>query len=297
MFAPTLLIASLLLGATHDDNSILQQLVEAGVPVGSGAPLKLPAPTLADGLDAAAQKKAIQGITDANHPVDALLRKSIVSPFQLIIRSEGNATGEVTGKRVDIWFVVYGDLSTITKEGFLEERFSLGSKGENDNKPAAKSVILSAEELQKRNIQITTAEDVKDGFAYASFSLFDRVQISGTGHVVQTRTKTSIVMASLLAPGFADDADYANRWATIDRDKPGNLSVGESHRYAGYGSYVKVTELIEPQGALFVEYHMVFDEPKSWFNGANLLRSKLPLMVQDNIRKFRREITNDSREK
>ena len=56
-----------------------------------------------------------------------------------------------------------------------------------------------------------------------------------------------------------------------------------------------MTELIEPQGALFVEYHLVFDEPKAWFGGANLLRSKLPLMVQDNIRKFRRELTKDSR--
>ncbi|HEY4309674.1 MAG TPA: hypothetical protein VGN12_09515 [Pirellulales bacterium] len=294
MFVPTLLLASLLLGAAHDDNPILKQLVDAGVPVGSGAPLKLPPPTLPDGLDAAAQKKAIQGIADANHPVDALLRKSIVSPFQLIIRSEGNATGDVTGKRVDIWCVVYGDLSTITKEGFLEERFSLGSKGESNNKPAAKSVILSAEELKKRNIQIATAADAKEGFAYASFSLFDRVQISGTGHVYQTRTKTSVLMASLLAPGFADDADFANRWAAIDRDKEGNFKVGAPHPYAGYGSYVKVTELIEPSGALFVEYHLVFDEPKAWFSGANLLRSKLPLMVQDNIRKFRREVASEA---
>jgi hypothetical protein len=295
MFAQAIVLASLCLGAAHDENPVLQQLIEAGVPVGSGAPLKLTAPTMPDGLDAAGQQKAIKSISDANHPVDALLRKSVVSPFQLTIRSEENATGETTGKRVDIWFVVYGDLPTITKEGFLEERFSLGADEETRGSPPSKAVMLSDAELKNRNIEITTTDGQREGFAYASFSLFNRVQVSGTGHVFQTRSKASVLIASLLAPRFAEDPDYANRWAALDRDDKGVLTVGASHPYAGYGSYVKVTELIEPQGALFVEYHLVFDEPKAWFRGANLLRSKLPLMVQDNIRKFRRELAKDSR--
>jgi hypothetical protein len=35
---------------------------------------------------------------------------------------------------------------------------------------------------------------------------------------------------------------------------------------------------------------VAFDEPTGWFNGANLLRSKLSVLVQDSVRKFRREI-------
>ena len=33
----------------------------------------------------------------------------------------------------------------------------------------------------------------------------------------------------------------------------------------------------------------VFAEPTGWFEGANLLRSKLPLVVQNNVRNMRRE--------
>ena len=45
----------------------------------------------------------------------------------------------------------------------------------------------------------------------------------------------------------------------------------------------------EPTGALFVEQHIIFAEPTGWFDGANLLRSKLPNVVQNAVRTTRRE--------
>ena len=53
--------------------------------------------------------------------------------------------------------------------------------------------------------------------------------------------------------------------------------------------YFKITKLAEPAGALFVEQHIVFAEPTGWFDGNNLLRSKLPIAVQDNVRTMRKE--------
>jgi hypothetical protein len=41
---------------------------------------------------------------------------------------------------------------------------------------------------------------------------------------------------------------------------------------------------------LLIEVHMVFAEPKGWFEGRNLLRSKLPPVMQDSVRKFRRQL-------
>jgi len=52
---------------------------------------------------------------------------------------------------------------------------------------------------------------------------------------------------------------------------------------------MKITRLAEPAGALFVEQHIVFAEPTGWFGGANLLRSKLPPVVQYAIRTTRQE--------
>ena len=53
--------------------------------------------------------------------------------------------------------------------------------------------------------------------------------------------------------------------------------------------YLKITKLAEPAGAVFAEQHITFVEPHGWFDGENLLRSKLPLSVQENVRSTRKE--------
>ncbi|MES1213546.1 MAG: hypothetical protein ABUL64_03085, partial [Singulisphaera sp.] len=87
---------------------------------------------------------------------------------------------------------------------------------------------------------------------------------------------------------------FPNSWSPLERDASGKLSVGAAKAYSGLGGYMKMTELVEPAGALFVECHIVFDEPEAWFHGKNFLRSKLPLVVQDNVRSFRRKLGKDS---
>jgi hypothetical protein len=54
--------------------------------------------------------------------------------------------------------------------------------------------------------------------------------------------------------------------------------------------YVKITKLQEPRGALFIEQHVIYQEPAGWFGAPNYLRAKLPPAVQDNVRKMRAEI-------
>src|SRR5205814_1186239 len=89
---------------------------------------------------------------------------------------------------------------------------------------------------------------------------------------------------------FGDDPEFPNRWRPISRDDDGKPVLGEAHPYGGAGAYIKITRLAEPAGALFVEYHLVFTEPKGWFGGANLLRSKVPILTQSEVRAFRREL-------
>ena len=54
---------------------------------------------------------------------------------------------------------------------------------------------------------------------------------------------------------------------------------------------MKVTKLIKPAGALFVEYHLIYDEPKGWFNGKDLLKTKLPIKTEGDVRGFRHQVT------
>ena len=68
------------------------------------------------------------------------------------------------------------------------------------------------------------------------------------------------------------------------------VQSAESMEAAPRGTLI-IGHLKEPANAILVEFHQVFVEPKKWFDGANLLRSKLPLVIQPEVRAFRRELT------
>jgi hypothetical protein len=273
---------------TAGPNELLSRLTDEGVPMPSGAALRLPAPTMADGLTAEQQRAAVATVADANRPLDELLRRSVVAPFVL---KTGVAESGGTRRRVDLWFVAYGDFAKITDEDFLKDRAKvLQPPKRQDGDLPSTSKLIDADELRTRGIKPSDDPDSGEGYAYTSFPLFDRVLLSMTTQVMRTTTEESVTLASLLDPRFNDDATYPVFWQSLARDEAGRMTLGEKRPFVGWGSYLKITKMAEPAGALFVEYHAAFDEPAGWFNGANLLRSKLPLVVQDAIRKLRREL-------
>jgi hypothetical protein len=149
---------------------------------------------------------------------------------------------------------------------------------------------LSDEQLQLRNI--VPQRDKR--FLAVRFTLFDRVKATLVMQSMLTRTSDSVVVAAVLDPRFDHDPEFPNSWQSIHRDEAGRTTIDKPRPYAGMGWYCKATRLLQPAGAVFIEYHLVFDEPQGWFNGANLLRSKLPLVVQDGIRKFRRRFAGQA---
>jgi hypothetical protein len=54
--------------------------------------------------------------------------------------------------------------------------------------------------------------------------------------------------------------------------------------------YAKVSRLAFQPETLFVEIHGAFAEPKRWFNGHGILKSKITVVASDKIRELRREI-------
>ncbi len=268
-----------------------------------GQTVRLPEPTLADGLDAAAQRDAIAAVADRNHPLEALLRKSVVAPL-LLKMADGNAEAGAADsthddaaprdglKRVDLWFIAYGKIETLGDESFWkawhQQGSTTGAKSDNPRDlQSARSAMLTADELKARGIHDATDER----HLSADVTLFNELRLSATQQAMQTRTAESIILAGAIDPRFAADKDYPNRWWRLDRDDAGQLKSGPSHDYSAAGWYVKATKLHEPEGAMLVEYHLVFEEPTGWFNGGNYLRSKLPVIAQDGVRRFRRHLT------
>jgi hypothetical protein len=268
--------------AAAAENAILNELREQGVSA-AGQKLVLPKPTLADGADAAAEKAAWAEIVDENHTVEALTHQAVVAPFVLKIADDPGEGKTATLRRLDLWFVAYGDLKKLSDASFVRAQASAAADAESAANAAG---MLSADELRARGIDAPQDER----FLTARLTLFDRVRISGTMEALLTRSPDSVLVAARLDPRFAEDKKFPNQWRSIKKDESGRTTAGDPHPYTAVGWYAKATRLRMPKGAILVEYHVVFDEPASWFNGANLLRSKLPIVVQDGVRKFRRQL-------
>ncbi len=269
-------------------NAIYDALVGRGVQVSPQQTLQLPKPLLADGLNPQQQRQAIESLIAGRYDWDTFVRKSIVSPFVLKISDEAAESGPVI-RKVDLYFVAFGSLSTIGGEDYLQKRLNLAASNDQ-NDETGRTKVLSGDELRKRGIVAGTQPDDPRWVAVTS-TLLGRVRISLTTENVKTVTDDSIVIASVADPRFATDAEYPNCWRSLSTDDAGKRQTGPLQPYVGLGSYAKATRLAEPAGAIFIEYHVAFVEPQGWFHGTNLLRSKLPIVAQEMVRKFRRSMS------
>jgi hypothetical protein len=269
-------------------NPVFEELTTRGVPLHSGEGVLLPQPVMPDGLSASEQSRIVARIA-GKYPLDRFVRNSVVAPFVLELDSVADRGGGRSGQRIDFYFVAHGPLEAMQREDLFRELVAT-----QEGTPARPVTIreLTGEELAARKLTIQTSSDQVESYTAIDVPVLDRVQISGLGRAVKQKSADSVLGAWKLDERFVDDAEFPNRWQPILRDQVGRLSLGPPSPYAGLGGYIKVTRLHEPSGALFVECHVAFDEPPAWFNGRNLLRSKLPLIVQENVRKFRRKLAS-----
>jgi hypothetical protein len=265
------------------DNPVFDFLMNRGVQVGPDETVRLPAPTLPDGLNAADQRRAIELICGENHTWEDLTRKTVVAPFILKI-SEGQQ--ERRGRRLDAWFVAYGDLRTLENQDFLERQMR-SVTSDTDPDFGSSNKVLTTAELKRRGLALAGRPGDTE-YDVVEFTLLERVRLRVTTQTTRSKTAASDLAASILDRRFMKDAEFPNLWRPIARDDEGRRRLGQPQPYFGFGGYAKVTRLIEPPGALFVEYHAAFAEPQGWFDGTNLLRSKLPILAQMIVRQLRR---------
>ncbi len=270
-----------------DANPLVEELVTRGVTVAGDVKIVLARPLLDDGLSAAEQRRRIAAVGEDRQSWDSLSRHSVVAPFVLKISQPDDAT-QAAGRTVDLYFVAYAPLDRLGSDDFLQEQYQDARDGaEAENRPRAQ--LLTDEQLRQHGLKPPVAAgDAR--YLLVEMNLLDRVRIRATTRNVRTSTADSVTVASTLDPAFDGDAALSCIWQSIERDAAGKRQYGAEHPYAGLGSYVRATRLVEPAGALWIEYHIAFAEPNGWFHGANLLRSKLPIVAQDGVRRFRRNL-------
>ena len=266
---------------THEaSNPLFKSLLEDGFAVSAKDKVKLPKPTLPDGLDATKQKAAINALISENYKFDQFTENTNVAPQLLKIRDIKAGEPKLPPRGVDAWFVVHGDLKSLEDDKFLDRMM-------NSGRGAGQAKQLNGLDLMKRKIVIADAK--KESIGHTEFDFLEKVRLRATARVMWTRTADSVVVAGEIDPRFADDDDFPNEWQSID--KGAGVKLGPKTPWVGAAFYIKITKLAEPAGALFCEQHIVFVEPEGWFDGANLLRSKLPIAVQINVRNMRKEWT------
>jgi hypothetical protein len=267
-------------------DEVFNALTKQGIRVSDKEAMMLPKPILSDGMSAADQRRAIEAQVAGRYDWDTFTRKAVVAPFLLKI-SEGTADSGPIGRRIDLYFVAYGNLKSLVGDDYLQKQLSLAA--ENDQSGGVGSAkVLSSDELQKRGIDAKTATDRR--WVAVTSNLLGKVRIHLTTENQKTESADSVLIASLADVRFEGDAEYANSWSSLSVDDAGQRQTGPQQAFSGLGSYVKATHLSDPRGAVFIEYHVAFVEPQGWFHGTNLLRSKLPIVAQDMVRRFRRSL-------
>ncbi len=290
MCLPALALAALLAADPAPGDPLYKELTEQGVAVGA-AKVKVPAPLMKEGLDAAGQRAVLDKVMGERYAYDEFIRDSVVAPFAL------TTTPLKGGYRIDLCFVAHGKFDALKREN-LFTRITKPDKKADGNRQGLPSstIILDEKALKKRGIEVKPGDKVQEKYLATTFPLLEKVQLSGVAHSVQTLAPDSVLATIRLDPRFVKDPDYPDQWRPITVDENGKLHVGAPQPYTGFGGYAKVVPLREPAGALFVEVHLVFNEPPEWFkSNPGLLRSKLPLLMQDNVRKFRRELARESK--
>lgn len=266
-----------------EENPLFAQLRREGVSVDAKTKAPLPAPIMADGLDAAAQRKVLAKVVGNRFALTEFTGKSGTAPH--IIRKGKIAEASSEARRVygvDLCFIAHGSLDRVAEKRFLEDLH----KKQKDRKIH----VLTPEEIEKRKLSAESNERRQELYSYGIFFILERVELNAALHTIITRQGDSLLAATQIETRLDKDADFPNRWRKITLDEEGRRKLGLFQPYAGAGGYLKITRLHEPKGALFVEYHLVYTEPKGWFNGADPLFPKLPAIIKSEVGTFRHEL-------
>ena len=272
------LFVALTVGQTAEShvaaNPVYRHLQQTGIFPGKEAG-KLPAPTMPDGLTKAQQREILDKLARPRHKFETLTRKSVVAPHIASVDRVDNSDPKRPIQSIEFYFVAHADLDAMDDKDFLD---SLLTADDTDGSS------LSEAELKERGIQLSHPE--RESYGQIVFPLLKKVRLHATGHSFWSRTSDSILTAATIDSRFDGDAKYPNQWRPLDKE--GN--AGAASTYTGAGLYMKLTKLHDPPGTVFVECHIRGVEPFGWFNGVNLLRSKLPPAIQRQVRTARRNM-------
>lgn len=260
-----------LLIATPDQHPLLGQNV-------------LEPPLMNDDESSAFRLEKLRELLAEKYSTEAFMQGSPSAPYLLTIdrKESSSSNGKLMETRMHLYFVAQGNLLLASDPQFLDSIFQLQS----DSEGSANS--LSPEQFQRIGFDPQNKLSSQEYFKLVDGRLFDRIRISGLVRSYWSKTDHSIVSAIAFDQRFAESPDLTALWERFERQEDGSLKAAEQGKLEGLGLYVKITPLNSSTDLLFIEVHGLLLEPYSWFQGANLIGSKLPPAVRNQVQAIRR---------
>lgn len=295
--------------ATAEQVDLLKQMTTEGIVLTEDRREVLPPPTFVsiEGTPVA-EKDAKAALEKISGPqgFSRFTRDSVVAPIATDTDSIQNAAGNRIGHFIDVTFVVHQSIAKIRESETLED-FKSADEAEDkviefaDNEDADefeknKTRPLTAAELKSRGIELDRDFET---LGHLQMPLLSKVVVRGVARARRSvwsedDVNAPIILTWLMDSRFASESPTAdsidNQWRPIERSDVGEKFLGPPRPYAGLGGYVAITPLPGDPDASIVQLRFVLHEPQAWFEGKNLLRSKLPILIQDRVRSLRREL-------
>ena len=215
-------------------------------------------------------------LVESTKALDDFLASSVTAPFKSKLHDWQGTTGTIRG--FDIYFVVHGKLDEINTDD-TDGQGKKGGAGDSGGMHF-EGRGLDDDELKKLGL---TPSGKMDRFSQMECSLLDKVEAKVTNRSLGTCSDASLVVGTQTVLTLPDSGHSHNIWRSVER-RAGKLTHGPWQPYSGMAAYAKVSRLDFCPGALFVEIHGAFSEPKGWFNGRGILKSKITIVTIDKIR-------------
>ncbi len=279
------LVVAMVAGASPtEENPVLAELLKKGIKVSDGSFVKLSPPLELSGLDAEAQRQRIIAFVGGPANFAKMTAHSDKAPVKMV-KKVTNLANSSRARKIDAYFIAYGKWQAINSRDFLKGLLQPEEQGQQ-----AVSAVLTAQDLAKRAIKLQPEGGRTESYFFSKATILDRVELSTIQFSVGNRGPDWLLIASRIDPRFNNDPDFPNQWRLIPNDAAAPLGV--PHVYDASGFYVKVTKLTAPvgEGAVFIEYHMVFEEPNDWFDGSSELSSKLDFLILAEAKRVRKKL-------
>ena len=269
-------------------NPLVVELSTTGFKTADGKQIVLPKPVLEDGMTAAEQEAALLPIAKPKGR-DRFYTGDIRSVFAFDVEQVKEFADGSKLREVEVFFVAKGTIEDVNENNLLDG-VGKPSQGSDEAIPQD-SRELTEEELARAGLK----NGKQDDGSYLSYgtiqvNLIDKVFLDVVTKSQTTKEEESLTMGTSLNESLAKLTELPSTWQPIVRVK-NRLQLGTPKAdFFALAGYAKATALKNETGKILVEIHVMFVEPEAWYNGRNLLGSKLAPVIDDSVTKFRRKL-------